>query len=1049
MGVFAGVESILGPVLDPIYGVLTPVWIEVCFLLCFIIGYLTLRFDSPQGKQVFKKRAKTIDEPFTAPTSSKEDPLQLAVDQESAPALIVSTWKNRSNIVPTPRQLWRPIVQALIEHGGVEFLKTEVVAHMRRHRVELANSLTVFPVLDIVARAGHVCQMVDLHKIFSETFNIPPTLQTYEVLLGGYATAGDEAKAADIMAEAKANKIEMSARGYCLMIKGFLKNSKIDATMKVFADMTMHGYRVPAFGALQLLRIAGEARRTEEFFDSIVEETRLCSDAIANVLEYCVRCGSHKKPDCVFRRQKFAFAKRVVQVARTQNIPLNTSAFDSLIKLHASHADQEAFSLFQDAQNNPNVNISEGLCVGILARCADSKFLDFATEVFAFCSSRGSLSIALYSALMKVYAFSNMFDKACDLYDQVLADGLEPDATMYGCLMRFAVECGRTDLSQRLSSKAPSMAIQSYMSLIRAAGRDGDVDSAFNVLESVKSIGVSMDTLAYNSLLDVCASAGYMDRAKRLVQEIKEQGLVDLVTFNTLLKGYCTKRDFNSALGVLEEIRSNGLQPNEISYNCVLNAAASCNRCNFTEVWKLIKMMERDQIKLDHYTMSILMKALKKSSNPNDVRGVLELLDKSGIEVTSEEVLLNAAVETYTKHGETRRLTTIFETYESCNFKCKCSLYTCGSLIKAAGVLKRLPLCWSLWNEMIFRHKEPTEVVLGCMLDALTSNGQVDKAMALMESWRNVHAPNTVMCSIIMKGFASERQPERAMRWWRELRVSKVPMNGVLYNAVTDAQARAGFMTNVSELLAGMESDGVKPDTITFSTVVKGYCVKGQIDQALEVFRNMQKNDMVKDAIVYNTMLDGCCRHHRYDVAEMLTQDMENNQIPYTNFTLANLFKLCGKKRQIDRAFDLLETCPRKHGFVANSNAKMCLITACVENGEVSRAIEVFGGMRDIGEANDKVYSSFVNALLSKNHLNNAIEIVEDALGLAGLPATPRESRLDDETLKRLIRTLSRGGNAHGSTASLLDRLKAARASVDDHWSRLSTRRARGGNQNV
>ena len=36
-----------------------------------------------------------------------------------------------------------------------------------------------------------------------------------------------------------------------------------------------------------------------------------------------------------------------------------------------------------------------------------------------------------------------MYDKACNLYDRIREDDLEPDNIMYGCLMKFAVRHGR------------------------------------------------------------------------------------------------------------------------------------------------------------------------------------------------------------------------------------------------------------------------------------------------------------------------------------------------------------------------------------------------------------------------------------------------------------------------------------------------------------------------------------------------------------------------------------------------------------------------------
>ena len=38
-----------------------------------------------------------------------------------------------------------------------------------------------------------------------------------------------------------------------------------------------------------------------------------------------------------------------------------------------------------------------------------------------------------------------------ETHAKLLADGLKPDAMMYGCLMSLAVDCNRTELSRELS----------------------------------------------------------------------------------------------------------------------------------------------------------------------------------------------------------------------------------------------------------------------------------------------------------------------------------------------------------------------------------------------------------------------------------------------------------------------------------------------------------------------------------------------------------------------------------------------------------------------
>jgi len=390
--------------------------------------------------------------------------------------------------------------------------------------------------------------------------------------------------------------------------------------------------------------------------------------------------------------------------------------------------------------------------VGLVARCAEAKFLSFAEEIVKFARSRECMTISMYSALMKVYAYCGLYEKACNLYYQVRDDGLEPDAMMYGCLMRFAVECGKTDLSRHLAEVAPSLDMQKYMSLIRAAGRDGDVERAFNVVQQLKQSGVGVDHAAYNAVLDVCASSGKMDRARVLMQEMRELRMVDVITYNTLLKGYCHAGKLDIAKELLGEMVEVGLQPNEVSYNCILNAAVSGENCNLQEAWDLIDRMEKHKLFVDHFTVSIMMKALKRIRNPGQHVGkALALMERWNIDVCSDEILLNTTLETCIRHREHKHLQSIIDAVLKKDFRA--SVHTYGTLIKGCGLLRRVPQCWAFWKEMELRGAEPGAVVVGCMLDALVCNSHVTEAVNLMEKMKAKVPPNTIMYSILAKGF--------------------------------------------------------------------------------------------------------------------------------------------------------------------------------------------------------------------------------------------------------------------------------------------------------
>jgi len=406
----------------------------------------------------------------------------------------------------------------------------------------------------------------------------------------------------------------------------------------------------------------------------------------------------------------------------------------------------------------------------------------------------------------------------------------------------------------------------------------------------------------------------------------------------------------------------------------------------------------------------------------------LELLDRSGVDVCSDEVLLNTVLETCTRHRKLPRLESIIESFTNSNLRP--SVHTYGSLIKACSTLKYLDKCYQFWSMMVDQcAMQPNEIVLGCMLDALVCNGKAEDAVSLLKKWKAKITPNTVMYSTIIKGFANARQAHRALDMFKEMCEQGISFNTVVYNALIDAQARVGDMDEVSKLVESMAPNGCTPDGITYSTIVKGYCTKGDLDKAFEVFRSMQSNGMAVDSIVYNTVMDGCTRHNRMDLADLVLEDMEKYNIKPSNFTLGILVKMYGRRRQLDKAFQVVEELPRKYGVQVNAQVRTCLMTACLSNHSVDRAMKLLNDTKEAEGCSDKgLYGSFISGLVRMGHLEKAAATVEDAYGLNhGKPGLCPGQQLETETLEQLLRALGQRRLMQSIGLTLLDRLRAAK----------------------
>ncbi|CAJ1360580.1 unnamed protein product [Effrenium voratum] len=982
--------------LQLVYSLLAPLWVELSFLLFFSLGYFYLRAETfqkgkkvPKAKQGFSPNFRAIVRKTIEAEAASGNALKL-----------LEAWRAEESSAPTPKDLLKPVVQAFLD-ADVENID-QVIEHLHAHKESLGSSWACTLVLDTVARSGNVKVMMQLWDLCQKKLNLSRSCSMYEVILGGFASAGHPEKVKDFEALMSKDRLKLSPRGHSLIIKGFLKNGLVGEVLPRIVAMTSLGHLVPAFAVAQFLRVAAEQGQAPQMYEKLLEnKVALGTEAVTVILEECVRLRDPK------------LARRVEQAAREAKVSFSVHAYDAMLKTCAEDCDVHAIELFKEMQAEGH-SISEGLCVGLLARCADGKFLSFAEEVVRFVRAGPGMSIAVYSGLMKVYAYSGMYGKACDLYDQIRSDGLEPDTMMYGCLMKFSVECGRTALSQELSEKLSVLDIQNYMSLIKAAGRDRDVDRAFSIIQRLRENDVKPDAIAFNCVLDVCVKAGDLSRARKLLQEMKDLALLDIITYNTLLKGYCSQGDIKGAKDLLAEMTDAGYAPNDVSYNCILNVAV--NKGSFEDAWDTISKMEQMNVRPDHYTVSIMLKALKRAKGSRDVQRCLGFLDRSQIDPCSDEILMNTVLETYIRHKELKRLESLLSKFEQSSLRP--SVPTYGSIIKAYANLKRPEKCWHYWNEMQNqRGLEPNDIVYGCMLDALVCNGQVDEAVKLFENSRI--KPNAVLCSILVKGFTNSGQTVRAMALWHEMREKGVKMNTAACNAFVDAQARVGNMEEVLQIVEAMALDGCQPDGITHSTIVKGYAMKGDLDKAMEVLRSMQASGVYHDAIVYNTILDGCSKHRRPDLVDKVLDSMDKHRISPTNFTLGILVKFYSRQKQLDKAFQCMSSLPKRGNFVPNCQVWSCLMGACLLNGSPNKALHVFRDMRAAGQSADtRACTSLVSGLVRMGQLKEAVQVVDEVC--------QGRCSVDQDCLESLLAALAQKGLREEVAKPLLDRLRKA-----------------------
>merc|ERR1719262_361673 len=127
--------------------------------------------------------------------------------------------------------------------------------------------------------------------------------------------------------------------------------------------------------------------------------------------------------------------------------------------------------------------------------------------------------------------------------------------------------------------------------------------------------------------------------------------MVDVVSYNTLIKAHLMNGKFPKARALMEDMKKAGLQPNRVTFNELINAAVAHGSTR-SDIWDLVKEMKHAEVAPNQVTCSILLKNLNAKSGESDVLLTMDLIDS--IDEPMDEVLLSLSCRGLRAHWQAR-----------------------------------------------------------------------------------------------------------------------------------------------------------------------------------------------------------------------------------------------------------------------------------------------------------------------------------------------------------------------------------------------------------
>ncbi|TYI61363.1 hypothetical protein E1A91_D10G167800v1 [Gossypium mustelinum] len=500
----------------------------------------------------------------------------------------------------------------------------------------------------------------------------------------------------------------------------------------------------------------------------------------------------------------------------------------------------------------------------------------------------------LLSACTKISATAEGFQ----VHGSVIKMGFQGDMFILNSLIHFYADCGEIVMGQKVFDEMIDRNVVSWTSLICGYARSGlakeAVELFFEMVEEgtrpnsvtmvcvisacaklrdlelgervrgyISSLGVKVNTLMVNSLVDMYMKCGAFDTAKRLFDECEQK---NLVVCNTIMSNYVHSGMVREALCILEEMLRQRLVPDRVSILSTISVSAQLG--------------------------SIF---LGKCCHAYVLRNGLEGWDS----------ISNALIDMYMKCGKQEVAFAVFHRMANK------TVVSWNSVM--AGYIRNgdLSSAWEVFNNM----PESDLVSWNTIISALVQESMFEQAIELFRTMQNkgIKADRVTMVSIASAcGYLGALHLAKWIHAY--IKMNKIPCDIRLSTALVDMFARCGVKPDgvvfVGLLTAcshgGLVEQGrdifksmtsvhkISPQIVHYGCMVDLLGRAGFLEEALDLIKLMP---MEPNDVIWGSLLAACRMHRNIDMAGYATERMKELASDRTGIQvlLSNIYASAGK----------------------------------------------------------------------------------------------------------------------------------------------------------
>lgn len=479
---------------------------------------------------------------------------------------------------------------------------------------------------------------------------------------------------------------------------------------------------------------------------------------------------------------------------------------------------------------------------------------------------------ATVAQVIQTYAQTRQLNKGKRLHGQLICAGYPLCTFLTNHLVNMYSKCGYLDHALKLFDTMPQRNIVSWTAMITGFSQNLRLPEALETFCQMRNAGESPTQFAFSSVVRACASLGWIEIGRQMHCLALKCGFgYELFVGSNLADMYSKCRAMVEACKVFEEMPCK----DEVSWTTMIDGYAKNG--DFERALLAYKRMINDAFVIDQHVLCSTLSACGALKACNFGKSLHSSVVKLGFEL--EIAVGNALTDMYAKAGDMESASNVFGTESE-----RRNVVSCTSLIDGYVEKDQIEKALYVFADLRRQGVEPNEYTFSSLIKACANQ-------AALEQGTQLHAQvvkfnfdtDPYVSSILVDMYGKCGLLDDSIRVFDEIG----DPTEIAWNSLVSVFAQHGLGKGAIETFDRMIHKGVKPDAITFVSLLTACSHAGLAEEGLKYFHSMEKTyGVVPREEHYSCVIDLLGRAGKLKKAEEFINNMpiEPNAFGWCSF---------------------------------------------------------------------------------------------------------------------------------------------------------------------